>query len=159
MNEGVCVSIFLFVTQNELKSKDGKLTTSEKDTKQLATEFVKPELDPDILAKRSFAKTLTQGNAVNKFYLFHLVEDKLKEINPQLPKMYGIVCAGTTMSYYGMPMIEMSRAFANNAAVGSAEVESDSLIKARGANFPILDTIFDMLIFSKFLFQTSNNST
>lgn len=126
------------ITQNELKSKDGKLTTSEKDTKQLATEFVKPELDPDILAKRSFAKTLTQGNAVNKFYLFHLVEDKLKEINPQLPKMYGIVCAGTTMSYYGMPMIEMSKAFANSAAVGSAEVESDSLIKARGANFPIL---------------------
>jgi hypothetical protein len=126
------------ITQNELKSKDGKLTTSEKDTKQLATEFVKPELDPDILAKRSFAKTLTQGNAVNKFYLFHLVEDKLKEINPQLPKMYGIVCAGTTMSYYGMPMIEMSKAFANSAAVGSAEVESDSLIKARGTNFPIL---------------------
>lgn len=126
------------ITQNELKSKDGKLTTSEKDTKQLATEFVKPELDPEILSKRSFAKTLTQGNAVNKFYLFHLVEDKLKEINPQLPKMYGIVCAGTTMSYYGMPMIEMSRAFANSAAVGSAEVESDSLIKARGANFPIL---------------------
>lgn len=126
------------VTQNELKSKDGKLTTSEKDTKQLATEFVKPELDPDILAKRSFAKTLTQGNAVNKFYLFHLVEDRLKEINPDLPKMYGIVCAGTQASYYGMPMIEMSKIFVDGAAVGSAEVEDDSTIKARGANFPIL---------------------
>lgn len=126
------------VTENELKAKNGKLSTSEKDTQQLATEFVKPELDPDILAKRSFAKTLTQGNAVNKFYLFHLVEDKLNQINPQLPKMYGIVCAGTTMSYYGMPMIEMSKAFANSAAVGSAEVENDSTIKARGANFPIL---------------------
>jgi len=126
------------VTENELKAKNGKLSTSEKDTQQLATEFVKPELDPDILAKRSFAKTLTQGNAVNKFYLFHLVEDKLKQINPQLPKMYGIVCAGTTMSYYGMPMIEMSRAFANSAAVGSAEVENDDTIRARGANFPIL---------------------
>jgi hypothetical protein len=126
------------ITENELKAKNGKLSTSEKDTQQLATEFVKPELDPDILAKRSFAKTLTQGNAVNKFYLFHLVEDKLNQINPQLPKMYGIVCAGTTMSYYGMPMIEMSRAFANSAAVGSAEVENDSTIKARGANFPIL---------------------
>jgi hypothetical protein len=126
------------ITENELKAKNGKLSTSEKDTQQLATEFVKPELDPDILAKRSFAKTLTQGNAVNKFYLFHLVEDKLTQINPQLPKMYGIVCAGTTMSYYGMPMIEMSRAFANSAAVGSVEVENDSTIKARGANFPIL---------------------
>jgi hypothetical protein len=126
------------VTENEIKAKNGKLSTSEKDTQQLATEFVKPELDPDILAKRSFAKTLTQGNAVNKFYLFHLVEDKLKQINPQLPKMYGIVCAGTTMSYYGMPMIEMSRAFANSAAVGSAEVENDDTIRARGANFPIL---------------------
>ena len=126
------------ITENELKAKNGKLSTSEKDTQQLATEFVKPELDPDILAKRSFAKTLTQGNAVNKFYLFHLVEDKLNQINPQLPKMYGIVCAGTTMSYYGMPMIEMSKAFANSAAVGSAEVENDSTIKARGANFPIL---------------------
>ena len=126
------------VTQNELKSKDGKLTTAEKDTKQLATEFVKPELDPDILAKRSFAKTLTQGNAVNKFYLFHLVEDRLKEINPDLPKMYGIVCAGTQASYYGMPMIEMSKIFVDSAAVGSAEVEDDSTIKARGANFPIL---------------------
>jgi hypothetical protein len=126
------------ITENELKAKNGKLSTSEKDTQQLATEFVKPELDPDILAKRSFAKTLTQGNAVNKFYLFHLVEDKLTQINPQLPKMYGIVCAGTTMSYYGMPMIEMSKAFANSAAVGSVEVENDSTIKARGANFPIL---------------------
>lgn len=126
------------ITQNELKSKDGKLTTAEKDTKQLATEFVKPELDPDILAKRSFAKTLTQGNAVNKFYLFHLVEDKLKEINPDLPKMYGIVCAGTQASYYGMPMIEMSKTFVDSAAVGSAEVTDDSTIVARGANFPIL---------------------
>ena len=126
------------ITENELKAKNGKLSTSEKDTQQLATEFVKPELDPDILAKRSFAKTLTQGNAVNKFYLFHLVEDKLTQINPQLPKMYGIVCAGTTMSYYGMPMIEMSKAFANSAAVGSAEVENDDTIRARGANFPIL---------------------
>lgn len=126
------------ITQNELKSKDGKLTTAEKDTKQLATEFVKPELDPDILAKRSFAKTLTQGNAVNKFYLFHLVEDKLKEINPDLPKMYGIVCAGTQASYYGMPMIEMSKTFVDGAAVGSAEVTDDSTIVARGANFPIL---------------------
>ena len=126
------------ITENELKAKNGKLSTSEKDTQQLATEFVKPELDADILAKRSFAKTLTQGNAVNKFYLFHLVEDKLNQINPQLPKMYGIVCAGTTMSYYGMPMIEMSRAFANSAAVGSAEVENDDTIRARGANFPIL---------------------
>jgi len=126
------------ITQNELKSKDGKLTTAEKDTQQLATEFVKPELDPDILAKRSFAKTFTQGNAVNKFYLFHLIEDKLKEINPELPKMYGIVCAGTTMSYYGMPMIEMSRSLAEGAGVGSAEVVNDSTIIARGANFPIL---------------------
>lgn len=126
------------ITQNELKSKDGKLTTAEKDTKQLATEFVKPELDPDILAKRSFAKTLTQGNAVNKFYLFHLVEDKLKEINPDLPKMYGIVCAGTQASYYGMPMIEMSKTFVDGTAVGSAEVTDDSTIVARGANFPIL---------------------
>jgi hypothetical protein len=32
----------------------------------------------------------------------------------------------------------MSRAFANSAAVGSVEVENDSTIKARGANFPIL---------------------
>ena len=126
------------ITQNELKSKDGKLTTAEKDTKQLATEFVKPELNPEILAKRSFAKTLTQGNAVNKFYLFHLVEDRLKEINPDLPKMYGIVCAGTQASYYGMPMIEMSKIFVDGAAVGSAEVEDDATIKARGANFPIL---------------------
>lgn len=126
------------ITQNELKSKDGKLTTAEKDTKQLATEFVKPELDPDILAKRSFAKTLTQGNAVNKFYLFHLVEDKLKEINPDLPKMYGIVCAGTQASYYGMPMIEMSKTFVDGTAVGSSEVTDDSTIVARGANFPIL---------------------
>ena len=126
------------ITENELKAKPGKLSTSEKDTEQLSKEFVKPELDPEILAKRSFAKTLTQGNAVNKFYLFHLVEDKLNEINPKLPKMYGIVCAGTTLSYYGMPMIEMSKYFAESAAVGSAEVVDDSTIKARGANFPIL---------------------
>lgn len=126
------------ITQNELKSKDGKLTTAEKDTNQLAVEFVKPELDPEILSKRSFAKTLTQGNAVNKFYLFHLVEQKLKEIDPSLPKMYGIVSAGTIMSYFGMPMIEMKKSFAQDAAVGSVEVENDSLIKARGANFPIL---------------------
>lgn len=126
------------ITQNELKSKDGKLTTAEKDTNQLAVEFVKPELDPEILSKRSFAKTLTQGNAVNKFYLFHLVEQKLKEIDPSLPKMYGIVSAGTIMSYFGMPMIEMKKSFAQEAAVGSVEVENDSLIKARGSNFPIL---------------------
>lgn len=124
------------ITANELKAKPGKLSTSEKDTEKLTQEYSAQDLE--IKAKRSFAKTLAQGNAVNKFYLFHLVEDKLNEIDPNLVKMYGVLCAGTTMSYYSMPMVEMSRFLVNSAAVGSAEVENESTIKARGANFPIL---------------------
>lgn len=124
------------ITANELKAKPGKLTTAEKDTQNLSKEYTAEDIE--VRAKRSFAKTLAQGNAINKFYLFHLVEDKLNEIDPNLVKMYGVLCAGTTMSYYSMPMVEMSRFFVDNAAVGSAEVENENTIKARGANFPIL---------------------
>lgn len=125
------------ITEHELKAKSpDSLTTAEKDTEVLAKHF--ENVDPEVLAKRSFAKTLAQGNAVNKFYLFHLVEEKLNEINPQLLKNYGIVCAGTQLSYYGLPMMEMSRSMIDQGGVGSAEVADDHTIIARGKNFPIL---------------------
>lgn len=128
------------ITKNELKTQNpNKLTTQEKDTEQLSKEFV-PQLEverPEVLARRSFFRTLTQGFAANKFYLFHLVERNIKDINPDLLKMYGIVCAGTHLSYYGLPMIELNRAVIEGGASGSVDVDESSIV-AKGQSFPVL---------------------
>lgn len=94
--------------------------------------------DPEILAKRSFARTLMQGNAVNKFYLYHLVENALNDMDDELVKLYGIVCTGAHLGYYATPWIDPSSAAGGASQQGSAEVADSNTIVAKATFFPLL---------------------
>lgn len=90
--------------------------------------------------KRKFANMITQGNAVNKLYLFQLANENLNQIDPSLSKLYGILSSIVQTSYYAMPDMTFSNSV-KDAAVGSEEVipeENGYVIKARSPFFPYL---------------------
>jgi hypothetical protein len=53
--------------------------------------------------KRALANQLTQGDAVNKFFLYNMVNDQLRQIDPTLPEKYGLVSATSLVLNYWMP--------------------------------------------------------
>ena len=91
--------------------------------------------------KRALANQLTQGDAVNKFFLYNMVNDQLRQIDPTLPEKYGLVSATSLVLNYWMPKNSFSREFTNFCAVGSAQVIPNGniyILKVRGRNFPLL---------------------
>ena len=91
--------------------------------------------------RRALANFMTQGDAVNKLFLFNQISDALSQINPSLPNKYGILAALTQLSYYITPHIEITSDIVNMAAVGSEQVIPTGdkyTIKVRAATFPYL---------------------
>lgn len=92
--------------------------------------------------RRTFANFVTQGDAVNKFWSFNLVNDTLRRINPNLPQKYGFLAAASSIMYYYAPMMPHTRGFTDMAAAGSEGVEPDEggayKIIVRGRNFLLL---------------------
>jgi len=90
--------------------------------------------------KRKFANMLTQGNAVNKLYLFQLANAELDRIDPNLSKLYGLISIIVQTSYYALPHMAFTGAV-KEAAVGSEEVIPDEdgyTIIALSPYFPYL---------------------
>ena len=92
--------------------------------------------------KRRVSRIITQGNAINKFYLFNLVKDKLDNMNPQLFNLYGIATSHIHLLYYAQPDIDMAQIKEQEgAAQGSCNIVPDGdghKIIAAGSNFPFL---------------------
>ena len=91
--------------------------------------------------KRAFANFITQGDAINKFFLFNVVSEQLQQIDPTLPQKYGLLSATSLVLNYWMPKHPVTRAFVNSASVGSEQVIPTNdvyTIKVRGSNFPLL---------------------
>jgi hypothetical protein len=91
--------------------------------------------------KRSLANFITQGDAINKFFLYNLVSERLAQIDPTLPQKYGLLSATSLVLNYWQPNAPFTRAFINSSAVGSEQVvPQDEIytIRVRGANFPML---------------------
>ena len=91
--------------------------------------------------RRTLANYMTQGDSVNKLFLFNQVSDKLEAMSPNLTKKYGVLAAITQIGYYSMPDIQITRDIVNMAAVGSEQVvpQGDKyIIKARALTFPYL---------------------
>jgi hypothetical protein len=84
---------------------------------------------------------VTQGNAVNKLYLFQLASDSLNKIDPTLVNLYGILSVIVQTSYYAVPDMPLTAA-AKDMAVGSEEIvpgkDGTYTIKARSPFFPYL---------------------
>ena len=91
--------------------------------------------------RRTLANYMTQGDAVNKLYLFKLVSDKLDALSPNLSKKYGVLTAITQIGYYMTPDFPITSDIVNMAAVGSEQVIPSGdkyTIKVRAMTFPYL---------------------
>ena len=121
--------------QQERPQNQNELTGGEELNIQLAN-----QLDDNNL-KRQFANMITQGNAVNKLYLFQLASDSLNKIDPNLIKLYGIMSVMVQASYYAIPDMPLTNAM-KGSAVGSEEIvpndDGTYTIVARSPFFPYL---------------------
>lgn len=91
--------------------------------------------------RRALANMITQGDAINKFFLFNQVNEQLVQIDPTLSQKYGLLSATSLVLNYWMPNHPFTRRFVNMGAVGSEEVVPTGdkyTIKVRGRNFPLL---------------------
>jgi len=91
--------------------------------------------------RRTLANYMTQGDAVNKLFLFNAVSDKLDALSPNLSKKYGVLAAITQIGYYLTPDFPITSDIVNMSAVGSEQVVPTGekyTIKARAMTFPYL---------------------
>ncbi len=93
--------------------------------------------------KRRFINSLIQGSAKKAHYMYHLVNEKLNEINPDLVGLYSIVMSVNDLLYWVMPDMEgmIGAGGAESAMAGKEEIDLETdppTIKARGLMFPIL---------------------
>jgi hypothetical protein len=117
---------------------DNGLTVAENLNMQLNTML---SGDTDGKLRRTLANYMTQGDAVNKLFLFNTVSDKLDALSPNLSKKYGVLSAITQIGYYLTPDFPITSDIVNMAAVGSEQVIPTGdkyTIKARAMTFPYL---------------------
>ena len=93
--------------------------------------------------KRRFINSLIQGSAKKAHYMFHLVNEKLNEINPDLVGLYSIVMSVNDLMYWILPDMEgmIGGGGAESAMAGKEELDLETdppTIKAKGLMFPIL---------------------
>ena len=91
--------------------------------------------------RRTLANYMTQGDAVNKLFLFNTISDELDALSPNLSKKYGVLAAVTQIGYYMTPDFPITSDIVNMAAVGSEQViptGENYTIKARAMTFPYL---------------------
>tara|TARA_R110002012_G_scaffold257529_5_gene437780 strand:+ start:679 stop:1992 length:1314 start_codon:yes stop_codon:yes gene_type:complete len=93
--------------------------------------------------KRRFINSLIQGSAKKAHYMYHLVNEKLNEINPDLVGLYSIVMSVNDLMYWIMPDMEgmIGGGGAESAMAGKEELDLETdppTIKATGLMFPIL---------------------
>lgn len=116
--------------------------TSDKEELQIAQ--VAQELDLEV-SKRQFINMLIQGNAMTKAYAFHLAQDLLDRIDPDLMRLYGTVLSVGEFGQYVMPEAGQREAMGGGGdgqAGGAARIEQDEdgvpVIHVQGNSFPML---------------------
>lgn len=107
-----------------------------------AAEIAK-DLDLEV-AKRRFINAMTQGSATSRNYAFHLVDDKLRAIDPSLVNLYGFVTAFAELQYFVVPDEAMFGGGGDGSggeAAGFSRVTTEDgvpVIHAEAINFPVL---------------------
>ena len=121
------------------EAEEGELTEDE----SLNLEFSKAfeSLDDDKLRRR-LANILIQGSAVLKLYLFNMASEEIKQIDPKLMDLYGILAVVVQLGYWITPTgFEQMAIDSPEAQMGSEEVIPDGddyIIKIRATTFPFL---------------------
>jgi hypothetical protein len=93
------------------------------------------------ISKRRMLNAIIQGAANNSQYLFNFVNDKLRAIDQDLPKLYGMMISSNDLNYWLWSDEQMKQAQQDGSAAGNEEVDAKTdppTIKARGINFPVL---------------------
>lgn len=94
--------------------------------------------------KRRFINSLIHGAAVKGQYMFHLVDKRLKEINPQLPNLYGITMSIIDTMYWLMDDDQFAALTGSGGGneMGKTKVVADEnsvpIVYAKGATFAVL---------------------
>ena len=93
--------------------------------------------------KRRFINSLIQGSSKKAHYMYHLIREKLDEIDPDLVGLYSIVMSVNDLLYWVMPDMEgmIGGGGAEQAMAGKEELDLKTdppTIKAKGLMFPIL---------------------
>ena len=107
--------------------------------------------DTEKKLRKRLMNTLMQGNAVNKFQLYHLVLDEINEKNPELANLYAITTTLPQLAYHHAPTFMFPGDEGadgddgeehQEGAMGSETIYFDEngipVIKVRGATFPLL---------------------
>ena len=127
------------VTTDKMDEKmSNGLTVAENLNKQLNTDL---SGDTEGKLRRTLANYMTQGDAVNKLYLFNIISDELDALSPNLSKKYGVLATITQVAYYFTPDFPITSDIVNMAAVGSEQVIPTGdkyTIKVRAMTFPYL---------------------
>ena len=112
---------------------------AEDDLENFMAAFEKFDLEK---AKRRFINSLIQGASKKGHYMFHLVEEQLNNINPQLLNLYGVLMSVNDLLYWIMPdQMIMSAAGDGEGVQGSEEIDDTTdppTIRAKGLFFPVL---------------------
>jgi hypothetical protein len=108
-------------------------------------EFETPEQEEEAteeIKKRRLINSLMQGAAKKGHYMFHMVEDELGEVDPQLSRLYGQLMSIADFTYWIMPDEAMTMmAGGGESKAGSEEVDLETdppTVKARAQIFPVL---------------------
>jgi hypothetical protein len=93
-------------------------------------------------AKRRLINSLIGGAAKKGQYMYHMVSQKLNEIDPDLIELYGISTAIIDHLYWLYPEETLQAMSGQEGSeLGTSEIDKDTdppTVKARGANFPTL---------------------
>lgn len=112
---------------------------AEDDLENFMAAFEKFDLEK---AKRRFINSLIQGASKKGHYMFHLVEEQLNRINPELLNLYGVLMSINDLLYWILPdQMVMSAAQSGQGMEGKEEVDETTdppTIRAKGLFFPIL---------------------
>ena len=94
-------------------------------------------------AKRRFINTIIQGASKRGHYMYHYVEDRVRQIvgNDNIIGLYGIMMSVNDALYWQLPDDTMKAMGQSGSVAGREDVDRQTdppTIKARAVNFPVL---------------------
>lgn len=114
----------------------------EEEQIELGVAEIAQELDVE-KEKRRFVNMLIQGAAINKNHAYHLVADRLNELNPRLLPSYAVLMSVADWMYWAIPdeaLGAMSGQGEDAAGVARFYIDEDGVpvIDAQAKVFPVL---------------------
>tara|TARA_R110000823_G_scaffold94972_1_gene207476 strand:- start:8261 stop:9625 length:1365 start_codon:yes stop_codon:yes gene_type:complete len=123
----------------EKKKKELEFKQPDTEDKEAAERLAKLDLEKQ---KRRLINSLIQGSSKKAHYMYHMVNETLNEIDPDLVNLYSLIMSVNDLMYWIMPDMEaMVGDGADSMAAGREEVDLETdppTIRAKGIMFPIL---------------------